>query len=134
MPVTLDVSPGNLGFRPSSHSAVQRQSLALPDTLPTGLDNKLWWMRQAVYVHFLAELHPLVHLQQEIEDRLPHEQQQTTCQAYSDQSTEESKEFTVLLSSTRSADSLIRVVLVFFTTFTFVASLASLTNRFLMAT
>lgn len=64
-----DVSPGNPGFRPSRHSAVQLESVALPDSLPTGHDDKLWMVCQAVWVHFLTELGPLLHLQQESEDR-----------------------------------------------------------------
>ncbi len=62
-PVNLDdILPGHPGFRPSSHSAVQLESLALPDCLSTGLDDKLWRVCQAVWVHLLTELCPLVHL------------------------------------------------------------------------
>lgn len=55
-------SPGNPGFGPSSHSAVQLHSLALPDSLSTGLDDKLWRVCEAVGVHFLTELSPFLHL------------------------------------------------------------------------
>lgn len=73
MLVSLEgISPGNPGFRPSSHSAVQLESLALPDSLPAGLDDKLWRVCQAVWVHFLSELCPLFHLEQESEDGLLH--------------------------------------------------------------
>lgn len=64
-----DVSPSNPGFRPSSHGAVQLQYAALPHSLPTGHDDKLRRVCQAVWVHFLTELCPLVHLQQDSEDR-----------------------------------------------------------------
>lgn len=64
------ILPGNPRFRPSSHSAVQLDCLALPDSLSTGLDNKLWRVHQAVWVHFPTELCPLLHLQQESKARL----------------------------------------------------------------
>lgn len=51
-----DVSPGNSGFGPSSHGAVQLQSVALPHGLPAGLDDELRRVRQAVRVHLLTEL------------------------------------------------------------------------------
>lgn len=70
-PVSLgDISPGNPGFRPPSQSAVQLESLALPDSLSTGLDDELWTVCQVVWVHFLTELHPGVHLQEKSEPRL----------------------------------------------------------------
>lgn len=55
-------SPGNLGLGPPCHGAVEVESLALPHCLSTGLYDKLWRVRQAVWVHLSAELHPLVHL------------------------------------------------------------------------
>lgn len=65
-----DISPGNPGFRPSSHSAVQLESLALPDGLSTGLDDKLRTVCQAVRVHFPTKLYPLIHLKQNEHFRL----------------------------------------------------------------
>lgn len=63
-----NISPGNPGFGPPSYGAVQLQSVAFPDCLPTGLDDKLRRVCQAVRVHFLAELGPLFHLHLEGED------------------------------------------------------------------
>lgn len=60
-----DFSPGDPGLGPSGHGAVQLEGLALPDGLSTGLHNKLWRVCQAVWVHFLTELAPLIHLQPE---------------------------------------------------------------------
>lgn len=62
----MGASPGDLGLGPPGHGAVEAESLALPHCLSTGLDDKLWGVRQAVWVHFSAELHPLVHLQRPI--------------------------------------------------------------------
>lgn len=56
------VLPSDPGFGPPGHSAVQLHSLALPDRLSAGLDDKLRRVCQAVLVHFLAELAPLLHL------------------------------------------------------------------------
>lgn len=48
-PEHLDgVSPGNLGLGPPCHSAVQGESLSLPDCLSTGLDDELRGMCQTV--------------------------------------------------------------------------------------
>lgn len=55
-------SPGDLGLGPPCHGAVEAEGLALPHRLSAGLDDKLWGVRQAVWVHFSAELHPLVQL------------------------------------------------------------------------
>lgn len=54
--------PSDLGLGPPCHGAVEANSLALPHCLSAGLDDKLWGVCQAVWVHFPAELHPLVHL------------------------------------------------------------------------
>lgn len=54
--------PGNPGFGPSSHGAVQLDILAFPNSLSTGLDNELRAVCQAVWVHFLTELRPFLHL------------------------------------------------------------------------
>lgn len=62
--------PGNSGFGPSGHSAVQLDRLAFPGSLSAGLDDKLWRVCQAILVHFLTELGPLIHLYQESEARL----------------------------------------------------------------
>lgn len=63
-----NISPGNPGFGPPSYGAVQLQGVAFPDCLPTGPDDKLRRVCQAVRVHFLAELWPLFHLHLEGED------------------------------------------------------------------
>ena len=57
-----NVLPSDPGFGPPGHGAVQLDGVALPDGLSAGLDNKLWKVHQAVWVHFLTELCPLVHL------------------------------------------------------------------------
>ena len=139
-PVSLgDISPGNPGFRPSSHGAVQLESLALPDSLSTGLDDELWTVCQVVWVHFPTELHPGVQLQEESEPRLSDKCINFICfmwkiGLFEIGSMKEWNGFTVLLIAIRSADSLTCVDLVFFSTLTCMVSLASLTNRFLMAT
>lgn len=58
------ILPGDTGLGPSSHSAVQFDTLALPDGLSTRLDDKLWSVCQAVRVHLLTKFRPLLQLGQ----------------------------------------------------------------------
>lgn len=57
-----DLLPSNPGFGPSGHSAVELDSVALPDSHSTGFNNKLRRVCQAVRIHFLTELCPLIDL------------------------------------------------------------------------